>query len=578
MDAHRAIIAEIFNGSTQLEIPFFQRAYVWQEDLWERFESDMEYVTETDKTHFFGSIILKEGEPPQKGDLFTARKTVVDGQQRLTTFLIFLKVLCLKTDQKLFDIQFRIYGKQIALQAGRNDVFAFEKVMSMKEAEEIDNPEPKSRIISAFNYFVKNEAEDKLDVQLIMKNIQFVKIDLNADEDEQQIFDTINSLGVNLTTSELLKNYFFSRQTVNEYKNKWEKVFEKDDETKAYWDTEIEAGRMKRALIDIFFDAFFQQFVQDETYEVSAEDKIMYARMDKIAQSYQHFIRKYCNGDKSVVLDKLKEYAECFHDTFNPEYCDKLIPKIYGIERMNVLIFGLKNTTLIPYVLYVSKNVSDPQELTRIFQILESYIMRRMVTRVSTKNYNRLFTLLIRNKVLDARSLLKKLKDSDETTTYLPMDNEVENGFQDSHLTNLQSRGILYLIESYIRPDNSATTMQGFNNYSLEHMMPKKWRNNWPHCTTEEEAKERDKKILTLGNLAIIPQALNSSIRDGNWQTKKSGKGESKPGLDACAAGLATLQDALKEPEWTEGTIEKRGAWLAAQAKKVWTIELRSIE
>ena len=51
--------------------------------------------------------------------------------------------------------------------------------------------------------------ESKLDIMTIFVNTQFVRIDLDADEDEQQIFDTINSLGVNLTTSELLKNYFF---------------------------------------------------------------------------------------------------------------------------------------------------------------------------------------------------------------------------------------------------------------------------------------------------------------------------------------------------------------------------------
>ena len=51
----------------------------------------MEFVTETDKPHFFGSIILKEGEPPKKEDNFTARKTVVDGQQRLTSLYLGLK-------------------------------------------------------------------------------------------------------------------------------------------------------------------------------------------------------------------------------------------------------------------------------------------------------------------------------------------------------------------------------------------------------------------------------------------------------------------------------------------------------
>ena len=60
MDAHKAGISDIFTSMTLIEVPFFQRAYVWKEDLWERFLEDMEYVTQTNKTHFFGSIILKD--------------------------------------------------------------------------------------------------------------------------------------------------------------------------------------------------------------------------------------------------------------------------------------------------------------------------------------------------------------------------------------------------------------------------------------------------------------------------------------------------------------------------------------
>ena len=141
----------------------------------------------------------------------------------------------------------------------------------------------------------------------IIMNTQFVQIDLDADEDEQQIFDTINSLGVNLTTSELLKNYFFSRETITDYENRWAAVFEKDDETKTYWDAEIETGRIKRAMIDIFFDSFFQIFIQDKRYNITNEDKIMYARVDKLALSYQHFINTYCNGNKNVILSQMKD-------------------------------------------------------------------------------------------------------------------------------------------------------------------------------------------------------------------------------------------------------------------------------
>ena len=572
MDAHKALITNIFNNSTLVEVPFFQRSYVWKEDLWARLLEDMEYVVKARKPHFLGSIILKEGRKPVIGDNFSACKTVVDGQQRLTTFLIFLKVLCMKLNQTvMFDYQFRIMGQSIALRHGKNDIDAFEKVMATTSAEMIENPAQGSRIIEAYNYFVKNIVETKLDIMTILMNTQFVQIDLDADEDEQQIFDTINSLGVNLTTSELLKNYFFSRETVKEYEKRWEAVFEKDEETRTYWDTEIEAGRVKRALIDIFFDSYFQIFIQDKQYSISNEDKIMYARVDKLALSYQHFINKYCKGDKNKVLGPMKDYASCFMQTFKPDYCAQNIPSNFGIERLNIVIFGLKTTTLIPYVLYVAKNVFDENERNKIYGILESYIMRRMVIHATTKNYNNLFVSLILNAVLDADGLIARLKSNSDATTFIPSDVELKSGFEKSKLVNLHSRGIIYLIESRERPEHSSTALLGFDNYSLEHLMPKKWRNNWSACETEEEATNRDSILLTLGNLAIIPQSLNASIRDANWTIKKEGKGK-KPGLAICAAGLITMYDVLQKGDWTEDDIQARAETLNSQAASIWSL------
>lgn len=571
MDAHKAIITNIFNNSTMIEVPFFQRAYVWTEDLWERFLDDMEYVTKANKPHFLGSIILKEEKITDKDAAYASCFTVIDGQQRLTTYLIFLKALCLKTNDQHFDIQFRINEEEIALRHGRNDVDAFNEVTSLNTAKELDNKR-NSRIIDAYNFFYKRIDPNKLERKTIVKNIQFVKIDLDEDEDEQQIFDSLNSLGVNLTTSELLKNYFFNRQTEKEYESIWVDAFEKDDDTKAYWDQEIETGRMKRAMIDIFFDSFFQLFIQNKKYSISVEDRISYDRLDQLAQSYQHFINNYCSGDKNVVLDSVKEYAACFMQNFQPEYCDMSVPKQPGIERLNIIIFGLKNTTMLPYVLYISKNVADIDEFNKMCGILESYLMRRMAVHASTKNYNRLFSSLILNSVSDAESLKDRLQKMNDATTYVPSDEELLDGFKNSKLANLQTKGIIYLLESRIRPDNSSTSLLGFDQYSLEHLMPKKWRNNWEKCKTEEEARERDSKLLTLGNLAIITQSLNASIRDSNWKTKKNGKGKNKPGLDLCAAGLSTMHEVLQKDNWTVTDINERARWLYDHAKTIWDI------
>lgn len=96
MKAGEVCINDIFNGARLIEVPFYQRAYVWKEEQWERFLTDMEYVSDTQRHYFLGSIILKNGETPNMTDAFSSRKIIIDGQQRLTTLILFFKVLCLK--------------------------------------------------------------------------------------------------------------------------------------------------------------------------------------------------------------------------------------------------------------------------------------------------------------------------------------------------------------------------------------------------------------------------------------------------------------------------------------------------
>lgn len=574
MNAHKATITSIFDGTTLIEIPFFQRSYVWDKYLWERFLNDMEFTVKTKSPHFLGTLIFKDNGTPKSSEPYSTQLLLIDGQQRLTTYLIFLKVLCLKLGQSLtFDSHYRFPDTdELSLQHGKNDRPAFEKVMSMTTPVSIADDFSKSRIVQAYNFFVDSLDTSKLNYTTVVGKTHFVRIDLDANDDEQQIFDSLNSLGVSLTTSELLKNYFFSRNSLTDYQTIWEPVFEKDAATKAYWDTIIETGRIRRPLIDIFFDAYFQLFIQNKKYSISTEDKLIYARTDRLSNSYQSFVDNYCGGNKQIILSSLKEYAELFRNTFQPDICDTTIPPTFGIERLNVVIFGLKTTTLIPYILYLAKNISNPIILNEMYGILESYVMRRIVTHATSKNYNNLFLSLIANEILDTTSLRTRLQAVSGTNSYVPTDAELQDGFYHSKLLNLHSKGILYLIESHIRPAQSAVVLHGFNGYSLEHLMPKKWRNNWPACPTPLDAEKRDSILLTLGNLAIIPQALNASIRDSDWNTKKAGKGQEKPGLTLCASGLSTLQSVLTKPDWNENEIQARALWLYTQAERLWKL------
>ncbi|MDE8691774.1 DUF262 domain-containing protein, partial [Faecalibacterium sp. DFI.5.82] len=101
MNAHKATITSIFDGTTVIEIPFFQRSYVWDKYLWERFLNDMEFTVKTKSPHFLGTLIFKDNGTPKSSEPYSSQLLLIDGQQRLTTYLIFLKVLCLKLGQSL---------------------------------------------------------------------------------------------------------------------------------------------------------------------------------------------------------------------------------------------------------------------------------------------------------------------------------------------------------------------------------------------------------------------------------------------------------------------------------------------
>ncbi|SUD91752.1 DUF262 domain-containing protein [Psychrobacter phenylpyruvicus] len=527
MEAGKRTIRDIFNRGRNLEIPFFQRAYVWSEEQWQRFLEDMRMVSLTKKPYFLGSVILKQKETTSNKDSVL---TVIDGQQRLTTLNIFLKVLCLKSnnDSNFTETFKKQRDKSIILLHNHNDEASFNKIVNLEELQDIKDVKNNDNIIGAYNFFKDNITSEDLAGDLdffdILDNVLFVGIDLGYDEDEQQIFDTINSLGVRLTTAELLKNFFFNRDEIEKYEKYWKSLFEIDEETKSYWDREITTGRLKRTFIDIFFYSYLQIKIQESELKVKTEDKVEFSKVENLFESYKRFIRDY-GLSRDDILEEIKVYAQLFRQNFNYDIVNNELTDESGIERINAIIFGLDTSTLIPYTLYVLKNVEDEKKRNEIFEFIESYVMRRMVVKATTKNYNQLFTeSLISNKILSKEQFIQYLETKINKVNYLPSDTELKQGFHNSVLVNKQSKGVIYLLESKIRDKSKqATQLLGINKYSLEHLMPKKWMNKWDSLPTKEEQDKRNFKLKTLGNLAIITQSLNTSIRDANWMTKKEG-------------------------------------------------------
>lgn len=564
MDSHKQSICQIFDSGVTIEVPFFQRAYVWTIEEWAKFLSDMADLCKEQKPYFLGAIILKKITEDGK------MKSIVDGQQRLTTLLILLKILSLKDEEACIEY-FVNFGDRIGkervckLKHSYYDREAFEKIFYLKELVDLSGD---NRIIQAYEYFKSNVGLYDIDYYSLIKNIVFVAIEIEAKEDEQQIFETINSVGRKLTTGELLKNYIFKDSAIEKYKEIWVPAFEKDEATINYWDSIITAGRTRRSNTESFFHAFLQIKMQSKEYDVPTEEKNIFRKADSVFNNYKIFISKYVK-DIIPFAKEIASYANIFKESFEVDFTRQHIPAEPCIERINFIIYSFDATTLIPYILYILKNAEN-EEKTKIFEFLETYIIRRAICKESNDDYSDLFNeQLIKNEVKTVEGLIKYIDSKGNTATLMPNDEMVTEAFHTSALSNTRAKAILYLLESKLRSKKHSTCLDKCSKYELEHLMPKNWEAHWATLPEGVTENDRNKALKTLGNLMIISDSLNSSISNADWTTKKNGTQKYK-GLLKYASELEIWNGALNLPEWNENTIYARAEWLAQQACEVW--------
>jgi uncharacterized protein with ParB-like and HNH nuclease domain len=261
LSANKEKLHSFFTGSNQFKIPFFQRAYVWKIDNWAEFwdsiiEKLIELQVNIESEHFIGTIIIKQAETEKLGSLIY---DLIDGQQRLTTICLLLRALHDSTDDENFKkwiynllVYTDSYGKQhIRIIHSKVDRVYFQDIILSENNNE--NLEPaKNKIVDAYFYFKgKIQTDIKLTdirdvVTIVLERLPVIHMALSKGDDVQQIFDTINSLGVKLTTGELLKNFLFSFKTLEpKYEEYWQSVFEADEEAVLFWDRKYPSDQLQ---------------------------------------------------------------------------------------------------------------------------------------------------------------------------------------------------------------------------------------------------------------------------------------------------------------------------------------------
>ena len=371
MKANAVPLLALFEKKMRLEVPLFQRQYVWSHDdqwlpLWDDIERKFTEYLEGRKdapVHFLGAMVLDQKQTPAT---HVEKRQVIDGQQRLTTLQIFLAALrdfCrLQNCEELakeFDSytlnkgmmadsdvdKFKVWPTQLD-RAQFTDVIglgsraAVEKKHPLHRQKYARNDDPRPRMVEAYlffsdqihDFFLGTESEKPLAsdqpvaarieeaFQALKNALQIVAIDLEKDDDAQVIFETLNGRGEPLLPADLLRNYIFLRAA--RHNEPQEELYEKywrgfDDE---FWRTEVRQGRLKRPRSDLFMQHFLSshQMVDIPITHLFVEYKFWIERkhpfgtvtkeLETLATQREHFRRIVDPKKEDVIFDLAREH------------------------------------------------------------------------------------------------------------------------------------------------------------------------------------------------------------------------------------------------------------------------------
>jgi len=570
-----------------VRVPFFQRTYVWKEENWDDLLADLR---QEKRSHFLGSLILKQqrtnsGEPKEL--------LVIDGQQRLTTLSILIKALydSFPTDVRkncIDAIRTYLFHKRqrtdfeyaVKIHHSRLDSEAYQSVIRAGIDGEFRGAgvEPNGKILQCYRHFMDELKTSPLEdnIRLFNKvldsdNKMLVVIDLTEEDDEQSIFDTINSAGVRLSCADIIKNALFQKaillsneeRAVELYRRTWEKAFMADEETIAYWGTQRLTGRLMRDNIEILLHsiAVIGGFYDPDVHALA-----------DLSRLYKDHIEEFKTGEELTgFVRDISDYASIYRErvlSFNGassfEYADQHTRLFHILEELQI-------STFHPFILYIFKNGTARGD-DRALLDLERFIVRRVIAQQETKSFNKLCKEFIQ----DPSAIGNRMRETSGR--------HFSDGLK--KISNKHAALLLFWIELLRRHNNKKYDLKELHyNYSLEHVMPQKWEEYWKEMPekknmdgsvmSEKDAKEdRNNKVYWIGNMTLLTSTLNSSLRNYDFQRKVKGEGR-KRGMKSYAALSITSEDIIKwwetdEQDWNEARIMERTKNLQAEIEQIW--------
>lgn len=615
MDAKTYPLQEILKPERRYIIPTFQRDYEWTRDgqwqlLWEDLEATADrllVVRESEPAnsmalknqekavapHFLGAVVC--GSLPF-GTGGVALRSVIDGQQRLTTVQLLVRglldILQETGSDRSKSIRRMLFNPDDVVEEP-DEVFKLWPrrrdrelwPIAMNDEVPAYNENKDHLYLQARRFFSESartaslNEEGQADPQRLValadavsSLFKLVVIDLDDNDDAQVIFEVLNGRQTPLAAIDLVKNLLFLRaeMTNDDVETLYDQYWAGFDDD--WWKAQVGTGHAQRGRRDVLLSTWLTATTGDE------------ANVSHLYQNARTYLHRDDAPDTESVLKELSQYATAYRYIYEalPESDERLRASYQRLNALNI-------TTAVPLLawLRVLPSTTLPHEdHVRAVRAIESWSLRRAWVGWQTRGYNNHFVRVLR----DARAAATAGDNvaSAIITSLLsallswPTNEDLREAFVTRRFYGPVNQGrirlMLSAIDAKLRSENphEPSIIVEVDPLQVEHVLPQKWKDHWPVLDDQgqpvnptlpdhevvERVQARTRAVDRIGNLTLVTGAFNRDVSNLAWSVKK-------PEFEKQTALIINKQVAASEA-WDEAAIEERAVTLAEVAARVW--------
>ena len=500
---------------------------------------------------------------------------LVDGQQRMTTLILILDTIKDKYDEfenkreanRIEDLVTcsRInQTRDSKLVLGDLDHSDFEIIINGERLSETKNKnlveayQTIKEILDKMTFDELNHFKEK-----IINHTNIVRLDVSRAKDAFKLFETINNRGLNLSPTDIIKNFLLGNasiiddKTLEKVKSEWTKIIvNMDGQNMDDFFRHYLCGKLgKKVSFTLLTDLFKKYYIQnvDKTELLSESRKIGDSESDKKSETKKLSPIEFINE----LQDASKIYSKILNRNFND-------------KKINSLLFNLQRIKSFPsytFILSLMRRDITRDDKLEILHLIEIFMLRRNICEYRTSELDDIFSKLAR---LDDNNLLGKVRNY--LLENMPTDDEFQvkiviHDFYGQFLD--RAKCMLEKIEYYLSGNTEEKFIGDSEDVHLEHIIPqtiitkksKEELGNWEKYLGNNARERHTNYVGKIGNMTLLSGTKNIIASNNPFEAKRGIYKESDIKL---TKKLVHLQDFKFED------VIKRSKKLAKLSVKIW--------